>query len=323
MTRLRFLLSRVPVPVATDRDKTAARIIGELLAAKSFDIVVFDFPHSTVLARPPPDIPSILFTHNVESEIFRRHVDVAKNPLTRFIWNNQYKKMLRFEREAPRLFTRSVAVSGKDQKTLSKLYDVNNVGVIRTGVDLVYFPYHERKHNRNVIFTGAMDWLANIDAIDYLMDEIWPLVASRCPDATMTVVGRNPPNRLVGKARSLSLKWEFTGFVDDVRPYVRGASVYAIPLRVGGGTRLKVYEAMAMGSPIVSTTIGVEGLSVEHNTHFVAADDAQGFANALCELMENDELGDRLAKQARAFVEENYSHEMAARDFELICLGKV
>ena len=317
LTRLRHLLGNVPVAVATDRDGNATRRIHGLIADHQYDVIVYDFPHAVIYGHPPKDITSVLFTHNVESEIFKRHVDVATNVLTRWVWRNQYRKMLSFEAHAIKPFHASVAVSQRDKENLERLYGADNVGVIRTGVDLDFFPYSPRVHNGNIVFTGAMDWMANIDAIEYMIDEIWPLVIQRTPNAKMTVVGRNPPDRLVERAQGLN--WTFTGFVDDVRPYVRDACAYAIPLRVGGGTRLKVFEAMAMGAPMVSTSIGVEGLQVEANQHYLKADNASSFANALCDLVENQEQGDQLSVSARKFVEENFSHLMAAKDFEAIC----
>lgn len=317
ITRLRHLFSKVPVAVETDRDPNATRHLQNLISENAYDVVVYDFPHATIYGGHPNNTTTVLFTHNVESEIFKRHVDVATNFLTRWVWRNQYKKMLNFEAQAIAPFDASVAVSDRDKENLERLYDATNVGVIRTGVDLDFFPYQQRAYNGNIVFTGAMDWMANIDAIEYMIDDIWPLVTKRVPDATMTVVGRNPPDRLVDRARGLN--WTFTGFVDDVRPYVRDACAYAIPLRVGGGTRLKVFEAMAMGAPMVSTSIGVEGLQVAADQHYLRADNAQSFASALCDLIENQERGDKLSMNARKFVEENFSHLMAAKDFETIC----
>jgi glycosyltransferase involved in cell wall biosynthesis len=164
-----------------------------------------------------------------------------------------------------------------------------------------------------------MDWLANRDGIAFLMEDIWPLVAKAMPAATMTVVGRDPPPALVKRAAVGGHSWNFTGYVDDVRDYVKAASAYVIPLRVGGGTRLKVYEAMAMGCPIVSTSVGIEGLPVVAGRHYLRADGPAELAAAIIALLRDEQLRVSLSVAARRFVEENCSYQAVARQFESIC----
>ena len=291
--------------------------------AKGYDVVVFDFAHAVVLAPPGLKLPSVLFTHNVEAEIFRRHLDYAGNALTRWVWRDQLQKMERFERDAVERFDVVVAVSERDGEMLRQTCrdpEAARVEVIRTGVDLDFFDYSPPQEAPRVVFMGAMDWLANIDGVEFFLDDIWPRIAQRRPDAEMTVVGRNPPESLVSKAKAAAPTWRFTGFADDVRPHVRGAAVFAIPLRVGGGTRIKAYEAMALGCPVVSTGLGVEGLPVLDGQHYLRADDAQAFADAVLRLLDDAELRMRLANGAREFDTEHCSYRAAAADFERACV---
>jgi glycosyltransferase involved in cell wall biosynthesis len=213
-----------------------------------------------------------------------------------------------------------VAVSERDAAQLQSAYGVRNVRVINTGVDLDYFSWSEPQENAEIIFSGSMDWLANQDGISFLMNEIWPHILGRWPDARMTVVGRAPPKSLVAAAQSRGLNWRFTGYVDDIRDYIRRACVYVIPLRVGGGTRLKVFEAMGLGCPVVSTSVGVEGLPLESGTHYLAADEPVAFAQAVVRLLDNAQLRLRLSREARAHVEASFSYQSVAREFERICL---
>ena len=321
---MRHLVSRLPVAVATDDSVAGRRAISKELE-QGPDIVVVDFPHAAILAPPPYPCPGVMFTHNVEVEIFHRHAEISSNPLKRAIWRNQAGKMERYEREILSRFTAVVAVADRDREYFRREYGVGNVSVIPTGVDLGYFTYEgnaplEDDNGGTVVFTGSMDWMANVDGVEFFMDSVWPAVSSARPGARCVIVGRSPPRTLVERARALRLNWEFTGFVDDVRPFVHNAHVYVIPLRVGGGTRIKVYEAMAMGCPVVSTHIGVEGLPVERDRHFLEADSADTMAAAILSLLDDGECRIQLSRQARQFVEENMSARRAAQVFEQICL---
>jgi len=224
--------------------------------------------------------------------------------------------MRRFEGESLRRFDCVIAVSARDAQQFDGRYGQMDVEVIPTGVNVEYFRHALPLPNGGVVFTGSMDWLANIDAISWFHYEIWPLIASHRFDATMTVVGRNPPQQLVNLR---STGWSFTGRVDDVRPHVRGAAAFVIPMRIGGGTRIKAYEAMAMGIPVVSTSVGVEGLDVQPGEHFLLADSAADFAAAVLRLMQQPDLGRRLSEQARQHVQKSCSNRTVARKFEAIC----
>ncbi|MHC4548641.1 MAG: glycosyltransferase family 4 protein [Planctomycetota bacterium] len=316
IARLRHLLSPLPIPAETDRTRAGSRVVARELAARP-DVVVFDFLHSVVVAPKRVDIPAVMFTHNVEAEIFRRHRDVASNPVARWVWQDQLAKMARLEREALARFDTVVAVSERDAGYFRERCGIEDVAVIPTGVDLDYFAYQPPGDADKVIFTGSMDWMANIDAMEYLLAEIWPEVVARRPTARMVVIGRSPPAHLVRQGGRAG--WELTGFVDDVRDAMAGASAYVIPLRVGGGTRIKAYEAMAHGCPIVSTSVGVEGLPLEPDRHYLLADDAGAFASAIVRLLEDRELRARLSRAARAHVEAHFSCERVAAAFEKIC----
>ncbi len=322
LRRLAHLASPLPLAVADDRSGAGRRFVaGEL--ANGYDVVVLDFPHAAVLAPTAIAAASVLFTHNIESEIFRRHAEVTANPLMRWVWRDQLRKMLAFEGEVLRRFDVVVAVSERDERVFRTDFGAHNVRTIPTGVDVDYFGYSAPAAEPVAVFTGAMDWAANIDGIAFLMDEVWPLVRAAVPEARMVVVGRNPPPLLVAKAKGRGLPWTFTGFVDDVRPHVRRAAAYVIPLRVGGGTRLKVFEAMAMGCPIVSTTIGVEGLPVTADEHYLRADDAPGFARGIVRLLRDRPLGRELSLRARDHVADGFSFRIAARAFEAHCLEAI
>jgi glycosyltransferase involved in cell wall biosynthesis len=314
----------LPVNVQSDRTAAGMVAVSRALRESAFDVVVFDFVHAAVLRPATVSAATVCFTHNVEAEIFARHVKQAGNALTRAVWSSQHAKMLRFEREALRDFDAVVAVSERDAAFFRDSFGLPTVATIPTGVDFEYFAWHEpppvdAAHPPTVVFTGSMDWAANIDGIRFFLAEVWPRVVAARPDACFTIVGRKPPSALIEQARTQP-GVTCTGFVDDVRPYVRAAHAFVIPLRVGGGTRIKAFEAMAMGCPVVSTAIGIEGLDITPDEHFLLRDTADDQARAVLELFDDAPLRRRLARQARQCVEARFGHRVAAQAFEDICL---
>ena len=319
LRRLRHVVGRLPIPIATDYLPAAARLVREELA-RPVAVAVFDFLHAAVLAPRVLSRPTVLFTHNVEAEIFARHSSLASGALLRQVWRSQHRKMVAFESASLRRFDVVVAVSQRDADKFVADYGCAPPEVIPTGVDLDFFAYAPPTRDRDVAFCGSMDWLANRDGVQFMMDQVWPSIVRQVPDARMTIIGRAPPTNLIDAARQRNLAWTFTGFVDDVRPHLSGAAVSVVPLRIGGGTRLKVFESMAMGPAVVSTQIGVEGLPVVSGTHCLIADDAEAIAAATVRLLRDQEERERLSRAARAYVDRNFGFAVAARVFERACL---
>jgi polysaccharide biosynthesis protein PslH len=316
--RLAALASRLPVSVATDRSQVGSAAIKDALA-QGVNLVVTDFPHAAVLI-PADTHPCVLFTHNVEAEIYERHARISRG-LRRLVWRDQARKMARFERRVCRAHDVVIAVSERDANSLRARYQVSNVAPIVTGVDLEYFSFvPDNSRSETVAFTGVMDSPANIDGVTYFLRDIWPGVLRRRPSAQAVIVGRNPPEKLVALA-NVENRTRFTGVVDDIRPHLAAADVAVIPLRIGGGTRIKAFEAMAMGLPVVSTSIGVEGLGLTPDAHFLQADTAEAFTTAVVTLLENQDRRKQLASTGRALLEQRFTWGHVARAFEAICLS--
>jgi glycosyltransferase involved in cell wall biosynthesis len=190
--------------------------------------------------------------------------------------------------------------------------------VVPTGVDTVYFsPYYREESAYQLVFTGSMDWYPNEDAILYFLNRILPIIRRELPGAALTVVGRNPSARL--RIRAAEAGVHVTGLVVDVRPYMAGAAVYVEPLRIGGGTRLKIFEALAMGKAVVSTSIGAEGLPVIPGEHIVQTDDPDDFAHQVISLLKDPVRRRSLGMAGRRLVEERYAWPQVAREFEAHC----
>ena len=274
---------------------------------EKFDLIVCDFVLAAPLIPWNTTVPKILFTHNVEATIYRRHFEVARNPIWKAVWWREYRTMLRMERKYTRSADHVLTVSEVDRRYFSRFANTNKITAIPTGVDVEYFrplPGAEQAHN--LVFTGSMNWLPNEDGIIYFVQKILPKVRRSVPDVVLWVVGRDP-SVAVQKLAQEDPSVRVTGAVEDIRPYVGRGSVYVVPLRVGSGTRLKIFEAMAMGKAIVSTTIGAEGLPVTHGKDILLADQPEDFAQQTVQLLQNESLRNQLGAAARSLVEQHYS----------------
>jgi sugar transferase (PEP-CTERM/EpsH1 system associated) len=314
----RYVIDATPYAVAKYRSRRYRERLETLLAAQSYDAVVCDFlvPAVNVPERLP--CRSILFTHNVEAEIWRRHAETATNPITRRLLAQQWSRMLRFEGSALARFDSVLAVSDADRETFERLYPGRlraPVRVVQTGVDTAYFtPATATPDRTNLVFTGSMDWLPNEDAMQFFCREILPRIRRAEPTTTLTIVGRAPTPAVRKLAEHHGI--HVTGRVDDVRPYIARAAVSVVPLRIGGGTRLKIFEAMSMGKAVVSTTIGAEGLPIADGRDIVLADDPGSFADAVVRLIRVDHERKSLEHAARRLMVDRYDWSAVAQDFE-------
>ena len=311
------LLDPLPYAVAKYRSRAFRRRLNQLLAEQQFDLIVCDFLCPAVnLPRRLP-CPSVIFTHNVESEIWRRHAETQRG-VARHLYRSQHARMLRFEGRTLRRFDGVLAVSDADRSTFARLYPGaidGDVHIVATGVDTEFFsPSPSPPAGRGLVFTGSMDWLPNEDAVTYFCREILPRIRADEPETTLTIVGRAPTSAVRRLAADAGII--VTGRVDDVRPAMRDAAVYVVPLRIGGGTRLKIFEAMAMGKAVVSTTVGAEGLPVENGEHLFIADEPHLFARAVVRLFRDVERRRALEACARALVVERYDWGAVSKSLE-------
>ncbi|MGH9512640.1 MAG: glycosyltransferase family 4 protein [Terriglobales bacterium] len=294
---LRGLPSPVPHAVGRFASPRVKEKISTLLRNGGFDVIVADFLDAAINLPDNITIPVVLFQHNVESEIWRRHAATESNRAKRLVYQFEFKKMLQYEQTAIQKFQHVIAVSQHDRQLMLPWIDASRLTVVPTGVDVEQYRPRadDRETGHVVMFVGAMDWEPNIDGVEFFRDEIWGLVLAEIPDARWFIVGRNPDRR-VRKLASSSI--EITGRVESVADYFRKATVVVVPLRIGGGTRLKIYEAMAAGKAVVSTTVGAEGLDVSPGRDIMIADDPRAFAEAVVSLLKDRELRRRYEHSA-------------------------
>jgi glycosyltransferase involved in cell wall biosynthesis len=293
-----------PYAVSRFADARVQKQIADWFREQRFDVAVCDFLDAAINFPSRLDIPSVLFEHNVESEIWRRHAGTAGSAVKKMIYGLEFRKMLRYERAAVCQFQHVIAVSENDRALMTKWVDGDRVTVVPTGVDLAqYRPAANRVDAVAplITFVGAMDWEPNVDAVEYFCAEVWPAIKAEVPQARFRIVGRNPDRRVQKWASTPNHdegSIEVTGRVPSVVEHLHQSAVVIVPLRIGGGTRLKIYEAMAAGKAVVSTTIGAEGLDVHHGRDIMLADDPRSFAQAVIMLLRDAELRRRYEKAA-------------------------
>jgi polysaccharide biosynthesis protein PslH len=315
------LFSPTPVAVARFNPPGMRAFLEDLIRRERFDCAVVDHLAPTSYF---PDLPhAIFFQHNVETVIWRRHVEHAPDPLRRAYFRLQADRMYHYERRVSQASGRIVAVSHTDAAEMRRLFDVTRVTEIPTGVNLEYFTGRtdasacQPVPAADLVFVGSMDWLPNVDGVLYFVREILPLIRQERPATTLAIVGRTPPPK-VSQLATEDPAIQVTGTVADIRPYLWSSAVSIVPLRIGGGTRLKIYEAMAAQIPVVSTTIGAEGLSVNPPRDIRIADTPQHFASHCLELLGSPEIRAGVAQAAWEMVNSHFSWEHVARCFENI-----
>jgi polysaccharide biosynthesis protein PslH len=257
-----------------------------------------------LLERVPDSTPVVLNEHNVESLLARKRMEIESSPLRRLMLWAASLGLARFEIGMCSQASLVLSCSPEDADRLRTLAPESRVGVVPNGVDLEFFRPGQPQEQLpdSLVFVGHMNWFPNRDGIEYLVNDILPLLDDR-PALSLKVIGRNESLAI---PTAMGRRVEFTGFVDDLRPLVQQAAVFVVPLRAGSGTRLKILEAMAMGKAIVSTRIGAEGIGLVDGQTALLADTPEDFATAVRRLLDDPELRSSLGWQARALAEKHY-----------------
>ena len=314
------LLSPYPYSVAkhyTARFRTKLR---ELLSRERFDLLHCEWtPYARYLSGA--DVPTLVATHNIESQVWARRAERSPNPLAKLFFRMQAAKMERFERHALASASAVTGVSAADAAQATA-WGVRHARVVDNGVDLEYFSPQGDGDGSRAVFVGALEWFPNVDAVQYFVEAILPHLTLLVPQLQTKIIGRKAPDSL---KRFLHGRTEidFAGEVPDTRPHLAEAGIVIVPLRIGGGSRLKILEALAMGKAVVSTTIGAEGLAVTHGKDIMLADSPEDFAQAMADLSASAELRKKLGTEGRALVERNYGWEALSRKAEAVWVEMV
>jgi glycosyltransferase involved in cell wall biosynthesis len=284
---------KAPYAVSKFTHSAVQATVADWLSSGRFDVAVCDFLSASLNFPARLATPCVLFQHNVESSLWQRMAAMESNPVKKLSFAIESAKMTRYERGALARFHHVIAVSDHDRQQMLEMNPACEITVVPTGVDTQKFKIAPASliSPPRVVFTGSMDWEPNIDAVDYFCSQIWPAIRQEFPDAIFQIVGRNPFAKV---KRLASESVQVSGTVPSVEEYLEKASVVVVPLRIGGGTRLKIFEAMAMGKAVVSTSIGAEGLEIESGRDLLLADTASSFADALILLLRDAAMRRRL-----------------------------
>lgn len=295
--------------------KAMQEAIDELCSARRFDVIQLESSFLCAF-RFPRDAHLVIDEHNVEYELFQRMCEGERSLPRRVFNRREYVRFRRFEQACWRRVDACVVTSDREIKALNSCAPDTPVAVVPNAVDLDYFaPSYTPVDPHTIIFSGNLHYRPNLDAARYFIDAIWPLVHGRYPNATLTLTGRTDG---IDTRSLMSPGVALLGQVPDVRPHMSRAGVVVAPIRIGGGTRLKVVEALAMGKPMVSTAVGCEGVAVRDGEHLLIADDAHTFASRIFDVFENTALADALGESGRRLMERNYSWELAGGRLEAL-----
>jgi len=304
-------LGSTPLPVLNYTTNSMERALGRLLGEQDFDIVQVESIHLMnyvpIILRARQRAVVVCDWHNVESELMQRYSEREPGRLRRAYAGRTARLMSEFEKRALREFDAHIVVSQRDAERLRDLNSEARIFVIENGVDTAFYSnleVNDESLAHRIVFVGSMDYHANIDGAVNFAREVWPRLRERRTELVFTIVGKDPAPEVRRLAQIPGV--EVTGTVDDVRRFYREAIAAVVPLNVGGGSRLKILEAMAAGVPVVSTTLGAEGLEVQHDENILTADTNEQLVEAISSVVENEALRNDLSLAGRALVASRY-----------------
>jgi glycosyltransferase involved in cell wall biosynthesis len=314
------LFSGLPYSVATHRSQALSQAIEAYAASQPIDLWQCEWTPYAMSLAGRRGVNHLIVAHNVESQIWQRYYETEVNPLKRWYIKQQVAKWRKFERWAFARANGLVAVSAEDGERIRRDFGCGRVDVVDNGVDTDYFrPLSDHRDPRRVLFLGSLDWRPNLDAVCLLLEKVFPVVWQAEPRARLIIAGRNPPASLRRRVAGLE-RVELHANVPDVRPYLAQCGLMAVPLRIGGGSRLKILEALATGMPVVSTRIGAEGLRLEADEHLKVVDHIDDIAGAILWTMKHSALARAAAERARLAVLERYDWGILANKLEQVWL---
>jgi len=314
------LASPLPFSVATHMSGAMKKALRELATSQPIDLWHCEWTPYAQAARRVNGRPRLVMAHNLESLIWQRYYETELHVLKRLYIKRQWRKFQRFERRVFAEANQVVTVSEQDADRVAQTFGGPKPEVVENGVDTSFFrPQGVEREPAHILFLGSLDWRPNLDAVKLLLDEIFPAVWAKEPSAQLSLVGRRPPDWL-GRQLQGRVGVSLHGDVTDVRPFLARCGMLAVPLRIGGGSRLKILEALACETPVVSTRIGAEGLELERERHLKVVDRIEDMSGALVRCIRNPAEAQAQARLGRKRVLEHYDWDVLADKLEQVWL---
>jgi glycosyltransferase involved in cell wall biosynthesis len=314
--------------IVRDTEATMQRLVGRLLDKENFDVIHADQLWMAQYARDCNKVKRVLDQHNAVYLIPQRLAQCEGNPLKRLLLEREWRALARYEADVCQRFDWVVTVTEEDRQLLLHLYSNDNApfttqsgnsqtSVIPICVDPDEKPLMKRRPAVNrILILGTMFWLPNVEGTLWFAQEVLPLVLREVPDATLTIIGKNSPQSIRQLAESPGSNVEATGYVEDLILYLEESAVFVVPLHAGGGMRVKILDAWCWGIPIVSTTIGAEGIEVRNGENILIADAPEEFARAVVSVMKDPALARQLRSNGRKWVEQKYNWRTVYRKWD-------
>ena len=295
-----------PFSVLAQKNGALTRRVRELCATGAIDVVHLDTIGLAPLREVCGKVPVVLAHQNIESQLMARRAEHESGKFARWYVSRQAELLRRYEQVQSPRFALNITVSPLDSGQLERIAPGARTLDVPNGVDIEYFRPLDVEQEPALVYTGGMNMFANRDAVEWFLESIWPRVRAEVPEAKFHAIGAHPSRKLLDAAAA-GIGVDAPGFVKDVRPVVGSSAVYVVPLRVGGGTRLKMVDAMAQGKAIVATRVGAEGIQGDDGTHFVLADEPKDFADAVIGLLRDSSARQRLGAAARQRAVDRYA----------------
>lgn len=308
------LWSSMPLQVLYFQSAAMRTKLSQVLAENQFDAVHVQHLRMSPYLANNKSLPRILDMPDAFSLYWQRRVEAAKNPVVKWFNALEQSRVLRYE-PVMKQYDMSLVCSKEDQEYLKDIHKLNNIELLPNGVDLDTFAAggHDYDHNHTLLFTGNMDYAPNVDAVQYFVSEVFPIILQQHPKVQFVIAGQRPVKKVLDLA---SENIQVTGFIKDLAAVYNQASVVVAPLRFGAGTQNKVLEAMAMGVPVVCSNIGFKGLGIESGEGAIMQQTPQGFADAVNQLLSDKNQRLTVGQKGMNVIKGNFGWDAIALQLE-------
>lgn len=311
---LKSLFTKDPYNINWLKSSEYTSALQKLINDIDYDLIHFDTISLVPYFKYVDAIPTVLDHHNIESHMLLRRSDNEKNVLKKWYFHQEGLRLQSIEKDYCPQFSLNITCSETDKQQLEMISPKSNIEVVPNGVDLEYFrPDVSVKQGVSLLFIGTLNWYPNVEAVRFIAHKLWPALKAVIPQVSIDIIGAEPPEDIL-QVGEKDATFNVHGFVDDILPFINQAAVYVCPIMDGGGTKLKVLDALAMEKALVAHEIACEGIRVEDGKHVIFADSVNEYIDAIMFLIDNEELRIKMGRDGRRLVEEEYSYHKVGKN---------